>query len=143
MISLTAVDRLMQLGQQRGGLQIDDIREALPVDTMTTAELSNVLARLEEAGISVDIDPALLSGHHQKKTLRGAKYAPDPLPDVERMTGDHGRLAILASSIKAVRDSSSRTPGTVLPRVLKSGTAFVLGAAFLLLLIALSVWRLG
>ena len=45
MISTTAVDRLMQLGRRRGGLQIDDIRQALPVDTMAIEELADVTFR--------------------------------------------------------------------------------------------------
>jgi hypothetical protein len=67
MISTTAVDRLMQLGRRRGGLEIDDIRQALPIDTMTIEELADVMARLEKAGISVEIDAGLLSPHHRKR----------------------------------------------------------------------------
>jgi Sigma-70 factor, region 1.1 len=66
MISTTAVDRLIQLGRRRGGLQIDDIRQALPVDTMTIEELADVVARLEEAGIAVEIDAGMLTPHHRK-----------------------------------------------------------------------------
>jgi Sigma-70 factor, region 1.1 len=69
MISTTAVDRLMQLGRRRGGLEIDDIRQALPIDAMTIEELADVMARLEEAGISVEIDAGLLSPHHRKTAL--------------------------------------------------------------------------
>lgn len=50
----------MEMGRQRGGLDIDDIRRALPVDTMSIEELSDVLAHLEEAGIPVEIDSVLL-----------------------------------------------------------------------------------
>jgi Sigma-70 factor, region 1.1 len=59
MISTTAVDHLMQLGRRRGGLHIDDIRQVLPVDTMTIEELADVVARLEEAGIAFEIDENL------------------------------------------------------------------------------------
>ena len=75
MISTTTVDRLIQLGRRRGGLVIDDIGQALPVNTMSTEELADVLARLEEAGISVEIDPALLTPHHRKVVLDEAKPA--------------------------------------------------------------------
>jgi sigma-70-like protein len=54
MISTTAIDHLMQLGRRRSGLHIDDIRQVLPVDTMTIEELADVVARLEEAGIEID-----------------------------------------------------------------------------------------
>ena len=56
MTSTTAVESLIEMGRQRGGLDIDDIRRALPVDTMSIEELSDVLAHLDEAGIPVEID---------------------------------------------------------------------------------------
>jgi len=60
MILRTAVDRVMQLDWRRGHPTIDDIRQALPVDGVTTADLANMVARVEEAGIPVGTDPALL-----------------------------------------------------------------------------------
>jgi hypothetical protein len=53
----------MQLGRRRGGLQIDDIRQALPVDTMTIEELADVVARLEEAGTANTVYARAASGH--------------------------------------------------------------------------------
>ncbi|MDQ6734012.1 MAG: RNA polymerase sigma factor region1.1 domain-containing protein [Nitrospirota bacterium] len=141
MRSTTAVESLMETGRQRGGLEIDDIRRALPVDAMSIEELADVLARLEEAGISVEIDPALLTGRHRKMTLRGAKPATEPPQHSERMTVDHGRLAILASSIKAARDNSSRAPGPAQPYVKRSGTIFVIAAVLILALLTIVVWR--
>jgi hypothetical protein len=140
-ISTTAVETLMEAGRQRGGLDINDIRRALLVDAMSIEELADVLARLEEAGISVEIEPTLLTPRHRKMTLRGAKPVTEPPRHGEQMTVDHGRLAILALSIKAARDNSSRAPGTALPHVQKPAAVFVLVAALILLLIALSVWR--
>jgi MFS superfamily sulfate permease-like transporter len=76
MISTTAVDRLIQLGRRQGGLEIKDIRQALPIDTMTIEELADVVVRLEEAGISVEIDAALLTPRHQKNgSARSEAYA--------------------------------------------------------------------
>ena len=43
----------MEMGRQRGSLDIDDIRRTQPVDTMSIEELADVLARVEEAGIPV------------------------------------------------------------------------------------------
>jgi hypothetical protein len=57
----TALIELIDLARRRGGLPVDDLREALPIDNMTVEDISHVLARLDEAGFDLDIDPALLS----------------------------------------------------------------------------------
>jgi MFS superfamily sulfate permease-like transporter len=143
MIATTAVDRLIQLGRRQGGLEIEDIRQALPIDTMTIEELADVVARLEEAGISVEIDAALLTPRHQKMALPKVKPTPEPSRDSERTMTGHPRLLNLnlASSIKAARENSSRIRGSTHPYVQKSATIFVLVAALILFLIALGVWR--
>jgi Sigma-70 factor, region 1.1 len=74
----------MQLGRRRGGLQIDDIRQALPVDTMTIEELADVVARLEEAGIAVEIDAGMLTPHRGKMTLPEVNPTPEPTRHSER-----------------------------------------------------------
>jgi hypothetical protein len=140
MISTTAVDRLMQLGRRRGGLEIDDIRHALPIDTMTIEELADVVARLEEAGISVEIDAGLLTPHHRKTALPEVKPTPEPSRASERATTAHPRLLSLASSIKAAKENA-RTRESTHPYVQKSATIFILAAALILFLIALGVWR--
>lgn len=141
MISTTAVESLMEIGRQRGSLDIDDIRRTLPVGAMSIEELADVLARLEEAGISVEIDPALLTPRHQGVTLREVKPTTEPSRHGERTTAAQDRLTILASSIKAARENSSRTPGSARPYVQNSGTIFVIAAALILILLALVVWR--
>ena len=141
MIPTTAIDRLMQLGRRRGGLEIDDIRQALPVDTMTVEELADVMARLEEAGISAEIDTGLLTPHHRKMALPKVKFTPEPSRHSERGTAAQARLLSLASSIKAAKENSSRTHRSTRPYVHKSATIFILAAALILFLIALGVWR--
>jgi hypothetical protein len=55
-----ALIELMDLARRRGGLAVEDLRAALPIDSMTIDEISHVLARLDEAGFDLEIDPALL-----------------------------------------------------------------------------------
>ena len=141
MISTTGFDRLIQLGRRRGGLEIDDIRQALPVDTMTIEELADVVARLEEAGISVEIDPALLTPRHRKSTLHEAKPTTEPSRPSEQPTTAHVRPSRLASSGNGARANSSRTRGPGRTDVKMSGTIFVIVAALILLIFAFSVWR--
>ncbi len=140
MISTTLVDHLMETGRQQGGLEIDDIRRALPVDTMSAEELANVLARLEEAGISVEIDSALLTPRHRKMRPHQIKPATGPPLDSGQATTAHDRLTILALSIKTARESS-HTGRLAHASLQKPATIFVIAAVVILILLALVVWR--
>ena len=53
--------RLLQLGKQQGGLTPHDLQQVLDVERLSTDELSDMLVRLDQAGVSVEIDPALLA----------------------------------------------------------------------------------
>jgi hypothetical protein len=53
--------QLLALGEQQGGLTTHDLQQVLDVDRLSIEEISDILARLEHAGISVDIDAAQLS----------------------------------------------------------------------------------
>lgn len=141
MIRTTAFDRLVQLGRRQGGLKIDDIRQALPIDDMTIEEIADMVARLEEVGISVEIDAGLLTRPHQKTALPDETPTPELSRHNERATKSHTRLLRLASSIKAARKDSHRTPRPARKYVQKSGAIFVIAAALILLLLALGVWR--
>ena len=54
------VSRLVEAGQRRGRLSVEDLRRELPVHAMTPEELAIVVTRLEDAGIAVEIDESLL-----------------------------------------------------------------------------------
>ena len=138
MISATAFDRLMQLGRRRGVLEIDDIRQALPVDTMTIEDLADIVERLEMAGISVDIDPALLTAHHQKVLLQDVNPAAQPAQQSEGLTTLRGGLSRLKSSIEAARGNASRTCRPKHGQI--STSIFVVVAVLTLLLLALVAW---
>jgi hypothetical protein len=59
------LDRLIKLGRQRGSVSTEDLREGLPLDVMTVEEISNIIDRLEEADVRVEIDPTLFSPIHR------------------------------------------------------------------------------
>lgn len=139
-MTTTELDRLIDTGRQRGGLEIDDIRQALPIDTMSIEEISNVLVRLEEAGIPVEIDPAMLTRHRQM-SLPEIKSTAEPARQNEQTKTPQDRLSILAASIKAATENSSFTREPAPPYPKKSATVFVLVAALILLLIVWGVWR--
>jgi hypothetical protein len=54
-------ERLLQMGKQEGGLTTDDLQRVLDIERLSVDELSNILMRLESAGVSVDIDRNLLA----------------------------------------------------------------------------------
>lgn len=82
------LDRLVALGRSQGWLGPDDLRRALPVDRMSAEDIALVLIELEEAGISVDPDEALLRTGRPLPpagTVRlpepGAEAPPPPAPE--------------------------------------------------------------
>jgi hypothetical protein len=60
MITDNDFDRLVALGRSKGSLDLDDIKETMPVETMTTEDLASLVILLEEHGIAIDLDPELL-----------------------------------------------------------------------------------
>jgi hypothetical protein len=140
MIPTTAVDRLVQLGRRQGGLKIDDIRQTLPIENMTIEEITEVVTRLEDVGISVEIDAGLLTRSHRKMAL--PELQPTPSRHSERATTADARLSNLGSSIKAAQEAH-KTLGRARKYVQKSGTIFVIAAALILFLLALGLWRFG
>lgn len=52
---------LVNLARQRGSISMEDLRKALPIDSMTIEDISDVLARLDEAGFDLEGDPSLFS----------------------------------------------------------------------------------
>ena len=48
------------MGRQRGYITLDQIKSVLPVEQMTGEEVAGAMARLELAGIDIQIDPELL-----------------------------------------------------------------------------------
>ena len=69
-----ALTDLKSLARGRGSLTMEDLQKALPVDRMTEQEMAHVLARLDEAGFDVEIDPTLLRPGNETP----AKDAPSP-----------------------------------------------------------------
>jgi hypothetical protein len=56
----TALTELIDRARQRGGISMEDLQSALPLDTMSAEDVAHVLARLDEAGLDLEIDPDLL-----------------------------------------------------------------------------------
>ena len=141
MISPEMFDRLAEQGRRRGGLKTDDIRQVLPIESMTAEELVDMLNRLEVAGIAVEIDPALLNPRHRQLSPQppksGAPASPESVPPA---TGDP-RLSELGSSIRSVRGSAHCPPEPAGTRGKLPGTVLLWVAALMLIVMVLAVWH--
>ena len=141
MIPATALEYLMRLGRQRGVLDIDGIRQVLHVDTMSMEDLADAVARLEDAGISVEIDPALLARHRGGTSPQGATPASVPLQRGEQAAEADHRLSKLNSSITTARGDLRSTTRPTGKYVQRSAVIPVLAAALILLVLVLAVWH--
>jgi hypothetical protein len=128
------------MGRARGGLAIDDLRQVVSVDTMTAEELAGVLTRLEEAGISIEIDAAFLAPHHRKTAMHEGQLAAEDSQHGERTTADHVHLSRLSSSIKSARKNSRPVLSQALTYVQMPATIFIITAVLILFLFAFVVW---
>ncbi len=75
----SAVKALMDLGRRQGRVSTEDVRQLLPLNAMSAEEIANLILRLEERGIAVDVDPALFV-----PTGRGAATSAAPPLELPR-----------------------------------------------------------
>ena len=86
MFDQAALDRLLTYARRKGGLDADDIARELPVETITPAEIADVVARLEAAGVSIDLDRSLLARHPGARMSVSQLGARFKLPEEPRST---------------------------------------------------------
>ena len=60
MITPVGLEHLVELGRRKGRITTADVRQAMPVSSMTVEEVAKIVLELERAGIEVDLEPALL-----------------------------------------------------------------------------------
>jgi hypothetical protein len=122
----TALTDLISLARRRGGLSMEDLRRALPVDSMTVEDLSHVLARLDQAGFDLEIDPALLLPDNETAGRGAAPVAKrDEIEVPEPMPGERQRQTSLPASADppvlknhTARHSNSAASAPMLPWIL-------------------------
>ena len=71
-ISSDLLARLVADGRKRGRLTVEDLAQVLPIDSMAPGEIALVVAHLEEAGVPVEVDEALLQGRPASGAARPA-----------------------------------------------------------------------
>jgi len=102
------LDRLIALGRDRGELNADDLRSALPIDSMDVDTLVLVMLELDAAGVSVE--PEAFGPRHDRlvpSTLQLSAPTPDPLRPTRK--GEEGSSPIVAAQSPA---TAVRTPVT-------------------------------
>lgn len=127
------LDRLVEIGRQHRSLTIEDVRRHFPLAELSSEELAKLLARLEDAGVTIDIDPALLADRGRKPRAVVGQSLPEeqaPPPD---------RFETLARSIRAARDTSSALHPPP-PHTGRPVAGFLVVALAVLLLLVLAVW---
>jgi len=89
-------ERLLQLGKQQGGLTTEDLQRVLDLERLSMDEVSEMLLRLEDAGVSVEIEPAILrprsgsAGTNQQAHISLLEAGEPPLPQANRASSDPG-----------------------------------------------------
>lgn len=122
----TALTDLISLARRRGSLSMEDLRRTLPVGSMTIEDLSHVLARLDQAGFDLEIDPTLLLPDNETAAKGAAPAAKrdetealDPMPE-----GRQQQTSLPASADAPVlknhtaRHSNSTASAPMLPWIL-------------------------
>lgn len=142
-----ALARFIETARQSGTVSTDQMRRAFPVDTMRAEDIAALVLRLEEAGVSVEIDPALFSPKH------GASLNPLGTPgkqpeQTSTRTGSDSRTSpdFQASSpgVAPPRAPSSVDSSSQYPSGTPSAGKRVIWVVVILLVIAfLAIWWLS
>ena len=99
-VNEATLTELINLARQRGSISMEDLRKALPIDSMTFEDISDVLVRLDEAGFDLEGDPVLLLPEGKtvpKNAVPVAKREQTVLPEIVLERKKH--LASLPTSV--------------------------------------------
>jgi len=108
MIDQGTLSRLMAVGRAKGGLTNEDLRAALPVETMSADDIALVVVHLEDAGIPVELDESLLTPHGTR--------APADVRPVEILSPEKASTAAPAPGARARSDAvMAAAPGPAKP----------------------------
>jgi hypothetical protein len=84
-----AIRRLKEIGGRHGHVTLEQLKDVLPIDEMTSEEIGRVVMQLEEAGVEVRLDEEELlrprpgsedGGHRLPADILSGDAAPAPKP---------------------------------------------------------------
>jgi Sigma-70 factor, region 1.1 len=85
-----AIGRLAAIDRRKGHITLADIEAIFPVDAMSPEEIGQTMVRLEDAGIDIEFDKALLRSRSDARTVNVATLRARPvLPGSAGQTGRH------------------------------------------------------
>jgi hypothetical protein len=138
MITNNDFDRLVALGRSKGSLDFDDIKESMPVETMTTEDLASLVILLEEHGIAIDLDPELLLSNKGPPPL-AQKPLFNPAEDTAAFDPSTG-LEQAAGSVAALPHEEAHSDAE--PEGFSvDGFVYAMAIGLVLFLLAWAAWR--
>ena len=135
------LNRLIELGRTCGRLTTDDLRRALPIETMSTEELESAIVRLEDVGIEVEIDPTFLRVSGQVGIRRDWNAARLP-NDLDKPAANQNEAPRSPVFLSAAPTQGGRITSEV-RRSRASSAGFILIAVLCLALVVWAFWRLA
>ena len=139
--------KFIETAKQSGTVSTDELRRAFPIDTMGGEDIAAIVLRLEEAGVSVEIDPSLFSPKHglSPNPLGTARTQPPPATistGVDSRVSPAPEGSISGDSVS--KEASSSQYSSTGPSVGSSGGKRVVFLLMLLVVIAfLAIWGLS
>ncbi len=100
MIDEEQIKLLRRRAERQGALTTSDLREVLPVDEISADELALVVLQLEEAGVTIEIDEALMGASRRRTTT-------SPETAVINLPGARGGIRDVASTRVSTPDLSA------------------------------------
>lgn len=120
-----ALTELISLARRRGSLSMEDLRRALPVDSMTIEDLTHILARLDQAGFDLDIDPTLLGPDNEAVAKNSPPVAKrdeteksEPMPAERQQQTSFTSAEAPVPKSHTARPSNSAASAPMLPWIL-------------------------
>ncbi len=105
------VDRLTRIAGGRGSLSADQLRQAVPVEAMSIEEIASLIAALEERGVSVEVDPALMSPRHPLSPEARAAAAARPVAESPPRAAPNRASAQTAAPASSLPPRQPRSAG--------------------------------
>lgn len=140
------VGKFIEMAKQSGVVSIDDLRRAFPIDTMGGEDIAAIVLRLEDAGVSVEIDPSLFASRHDPSTNPFGNAGTHPSP-AHKSTGPTSRASPGfqepgpgVSPLPESKSGYSRVDSSV---VSSGRTRLILWMTLLLVIAAVAIWGLS
>jgi hypothetical protein len=135
------IDALTRLAGARGTLSAAELRQVVPVDSMSVEDVAALIAELDARGVTIEIDPVLSTPRHPVTPEAGAAAPPRPeapRPEAPRPAATTRSLPEGSGAASSVR-AATTTPVARQPSQAAVAIA-VLAAAVVVVVVVALVW---